>query len=51
VKIYVAEVEVLMKKERQGETSKTIKIDGFLSLLPLEWLCTFFVGVFLISPC
>ncbi len=31
VKIYVAAVEVVRKKKRQGETQKTIKIDGFLS--------------------
>jgi hypothetical protein len=31
LKIYVAAaVEALRKKERQGETQKTIKIDGFL---------------------
>jgi hypothetical protein len=29
VKIYVAAVEALRKKERQGETHETIKIDGF----------------------
>jgi hypothetical protein len=35
VKIYVAaEVEVLMEKERQVETSKTIKIDGFFESPP-----------------
>jgi hypothetical protein len=33
VKIYVAAVEELRKKERQGET---IKIDGFLSPPPLN---------------
>ncbi len=31
VKIYVESVEALRTKERQGETQKTIKIDGFLS--------------------
>ncbi len=37
MKIYVAAVEALWKKERQGETQKTIKIDGFLSFtLPLN---------------
>jgi len=30
VKIYVAAVEVLRKKERQDETQFTTKIDGFL---------------------
>jgi hypothetical protein len=34
VKIYVAAVEALRKKARQGETQKTIKIDGFLSFTP-----------------
>jgi hypothetical protein len=29
VKIYVAAVEALRKKERQGETQETIKIEGF----------------------
>jgi hypothetical protein len=32
VKIYVAAVEPLRKKERQGETQE--KIDGFLSFTP-----------------
>jgi hypothetical protein len=31
VKIYVAAMEALRKKEREGETQFTIKIDGFLS--------------------
>ncbi len=35
VKIYVAAVEALRKKERQGETQETIK-NGFLSFTPLE---------------
>jgi hypothetical protein len=34
VKIYVAIVEVLRKKERKGETHETIKINGFLSFTP-----------------
>jgi hypothetical protein len=34
VKIFVAEVEVLIEKERQGETQKIIKIDGFFYPLP-----------------
>jgi hypothetical protein len=35
VKIYVAAaVEALRKKERQGETHETIKIDGFLVSSP-----------------
>jgi hypothetical protein len=31
--IYVTAVEVLRKKERQGETQSTTKIDGFLSFI------------------
>jgi hypothetical protein len=31
VKIYVESVEALRTKERQDETEKTMKIDGFLS--------------------
>jgi hypothetical protein len=31
VKIYVAAVEPLRKKQRQGETQENIKIDDFLS--------------------
>jgi hypothetical protein len=34
VKIYVAAVEELRKKERQDETQFTTKIDGFLSFNP-----------------
>jgi hypothetical protein len=34
VKIYVATVEALKKKERQVETQFTTKIDGFLSSIP-----------------
>jgi hypothetical protein len=34
VKIYVAAVEALRKKERQDETQFTTKLDGFLSLYP-----------------
>jgi len=36
MKIYVASVEVLRKKERHDETQFTTKIDGFLSFTPLE---------------
>jgi hypothetical protein len=31
VKIYVAGVDVLREKERQGETQETIKIDNWAS--------------------
>jgi hypothetical protein len=34
VKIYVAALEALRKKERQDETQFTTKIDGFLSFTP-----------------
>jgi hypothetical protein len=34
VKIYVAAVEALRKKERQDETQFIAKIDGFLSFIP-----------------
>jgi hypothetical protein len=34
VKIYVAAVEALGKKERQDETQFTTNIDGFLSFVP-----------------
>jgi hypothetical protein len=34
VKIYVAAVEALRKKETQDETRFTTKIDGFLSFIP-----------------
>ncbi len=34
VKIYVAAMEALKKKERQDETQFTTKIDGFRSFTP-----------------
>jgi hypothetical protein len=34
VKIYVAAVEALRRKEKQDETQFTTKIDGFLSFIP-----------------
>jgi hypothetical protein len=34
VKIYVAAVEAIRRKEREDETQETIKIDGFLSFSP-----------------
>jgi hypothetical protein len=34
VKIYVAAVEALRKKERQDETQFVTEIDGFLSFTP-----------------
>jgi hypothetical protein len=44
-------VDALRKKERQGETEVTIKIDGFLSFTPRWMLMYFFAGFFWISPC
>jgi hypothetical protein len=35
VKIYVAAVEELGKKERRDETQFTTKVDGFLSFMPI----------------
>jgi hypothetical protein len=42
VKIYVAAVEALRKKERQDETQFTTKIDGFLSFIP-RWMFMYFL--------
>jgi hypothetical protein len=39
VKIYVAAVEALRKKERQDESQFTTKIDAFLSFTPLPPEC------------
>ncbi len=41
VKIYVAAVEALRKKERQDETQFTTKFDGFLSFIPRGMLMYF----------
>jgi hypothetical protein len=47
LKIYVAGVEALRKKERQDETQFTTKIDGFLTFIaPLNANVLFFAGVF-----
>jgi hypothetical protein len=51
VKIYVAVVEALRKKERQDETQFITKIDGFLSVIPRWMLMQFFAGFLKISPC
>jgi len=51
VKIYVAAVEALRKKERQGETQETMKIDSFLGFAPHWMLMYFFARFFWISPC
>jgi hypothetical protein len=45
VKIYVATVEAQKKKERQGETQFTTKIDGFLTPPPQMLMFFFFFGV------
>ncbi len=51
MKIYVAAMKALRRKERQDETQFTTKIDGFLSLpSPLRMLMYFFAGFFLNSP-
>jgi hypothetical protein len=42
VKIYVAAVEALKKKERQDETQFTIRIDGFWASTPYWMLMYFF---------
>jgi hypothetical protein len=34
VRIYVAAVEALRRKERQDETQFTTKVDGFMSFIP-----------------
>jgi len=47
VKIYVAVVEALRKKERHDETQFTTKNDGFLSIIPRWMLMYFFAGFFL----
>ncbi len=53
MKIYVAAVEALRKKERQeDETQFTTKIDGFLSFIPPPLnanvlLCRFFLNLIL----
>jgi len=46
VKIYVALVEALRKKERRGETQKTINFDGFLSFTLSFFLMCCFAGLF-----
>jgi hypothetical protein len=49
VRIYVAAVKALRKKERQDETQFATKIDGFLSFIPRWMLMYFFAGLFWIS--
>jgi len=44
VKIYVAAVEALRKKERQDETQFTTKMDGFLSFIP-RWMLMYFFNL------
>jgi hypothetical protein len=46
VKMYVAAVGALRKKERQDETQFTNKIDGFLSFIPCWMLMYCFAGFF-----
>jgi hypothetical protein len=47
MKMYVAAVEALRKKERQDETQFGTKIDGFLSFIPHSMLTYSFAGFFL----
>jgi hypothetical protein len=42
-------MDALRKKERQGETQETIKIDGFLSFIP-PWMLMYVFAFFWISP-
>ncbi len=51
MKIYVAVVEELKKKEKQGETQETINFDNLLSFTPPWMLMYLFVGFLKISPC
>jgi hypothetical protein len=52
LKIYVAAVEALKRKERQDETQFTTKVDGFFEFHPsLNVNVRFFAGCFKISPC
>jgi len=46
VKIYVAAMEALRKKERQDETQFTTKIDGFQSFIPPRWMLMYFCAGF-----
>jgi hypothetical protein len=50
MKIYVAAVEALRKKESQDETQFTTKIDGFLSFTPPSMRMYFFAGLFEPEP-
>jgi hypothetical protein len=50
MKIYVAAVETLRKKESQDETQFTTKIDGFLSFTPPSMRVYFFAGLFEPEP-
>ncbi len=51
VKIYVAGVEALRRKERQDQTWFITKIDGFPSFIPPWMLMYFFARLKKISPC
>jgi hypothetical protein len=42
MKIYVAAMEALRKKERHPEIQFITKIDDFLSFTPFKCLCIFF---------
>jgi len=49
--IHLTAVEMLMKKERQGETQFTTKIDSFLSFIPPWMLLYTFSGFFNLTLC
>jgi hypothetical protein len=51
VKIYVAAVEALRRKERQDETQFTTKIYGFLRFIPRLNANVLFCSFFFFSPC
>ncbi len=50
MKIYVAALKALLKKERQDETQFTSKIDGFWNSSPLNANVFFFAGFLKIPP-
>jgi hypothetical protein len=51
VKIYVAAMELLMKKERQDDPQFTTKIDSFPSFIDCRMVMYFYAGFKKNSPC
>jgi hypothetical protein len=49
VKIHVAAVEALRKKESQDETQFTTKIDGKTSLGPVISFCKIFISIYALT--